>query len=152
MGLLVYFLWDKIANAWDKMFQDNSDEKGEALKDKDGKNFSFNIWSVGAYKNLVNSGYSVKLWKSEFALKTAQELRDSGWLVYRDNEIMSAIRKAGFKTQINQLATLFSETYIPIVKPEKDLYQFLKDKLSDENFNSIINFISNLPKGYEKTS
>lgn len=122
--------------------------KSVVLNGIDGQPFQFNMWKANSYKDLVKNGYSVKLMTSPIVL--AEKIRFSGYIVKRDGEILSALRSVGFKTQLNQLATVFTETTIAVISPNPDLFSFIKDGLSSDSMTEICTYLNQLPDGYSK--
>jgi len=144
---LVYLLWDKIKGLWQSLtvptYAEIRNQSSTAI-DNSGQLFQFRMWSPDDWKKLQYP----KLIKEESVLDMVDKLQNSGILVYRDDEIMSVLYRLNYKSQLSYLADKFKQSAIPIIKPFYDLHNFVKDKLSHENYQQINSYLNSLPNGY----
>lgn len=129
------------------MSKPKEEHKKELRSKTTGKIIIFDMWLPNNYKTLMDNGFTVKLF-SDGGLSVADELRYSGYLVVRDADVMSALRKIQYKTQLNQVVTRFNDNAIPVISPIKNLIEFMKNSLSDENYRDSLKQLNALPDGY----
>lgn len=145
--VMVYLLWDRLSAFFKALVTPTSAEirnQSTIAIGRDGKSFDFRMWSPDDWRKLK----SAILIRKEAVDDMVDKLQNSGIIVYRDDEIMSVLYRINYKTQLSYLADNFKQSAIPIIKPFYDLHNFVKDKLSEENYQQITSYLNGLPNGY----
>jgi len=148
-GIVILLLWKKLESLFKSLTDVNQEgQRGNSLNytDNKGENQIFNVWTVGSYQKLVSNGYNVKIWTPSYVAFLVSALHDSGVIVERDDDIKAVIYQASTKTQFNQLVTYYYNNSNWFEK--KDLHEYLKSGLSDENFDNFIKYLNKLPNGF----
>lgn len=149
------FLWNPIMD-WFKKKSDESKEdnsttvvSGEGTQT--GSPIEFSVWRVNDYKKLQSLGKTIKL--SPHPEVIADKLRTSGvgFLGFNaavDSEFLGAIKMCSYQTVVNQVVSVWASrtTFYNI---GTDFLGFAKDCLSDENYSEMLDYVTNLPKGFK---
>jgi len=149
VGIVILLLWKKLESLFKSLTDVNQEgQRGNSFNytDNKGENQIFNVWTVGSYQKLVSNGYNVKIWTPSYVAFLVSALHDSGVIVERDDDIKAVIYQVSTKTQFNQLVTYYYNNSNWFEK--KDLHEYLKSGLSDENFDNFIKYLNKLPNGF----
>jgi hypothetical protein len=125
---------------------DNPEEKAaknKATKDLKEQERVLNIWAgtVNLAKSLPKNKKAQILTKAG-AESYAKQINDA-FGIFNDNEekVFAVFRNIRFQTQVSSLVDAFNRLY------RKDLLSFLRAKLSETEFNTITDIISQKNKG-----
>jgi hypothetical protein len=145
--ILVYLFWNKLQSFFKGLVTPTSAEirnQSTTAITKDGQSFDFRMWSADDWRKLK----SPILIKESSVMDMVDKLQNSGILVYRDDEIMATLYRINYKSQLSYLSDKFRQSAIPVIKPFYDLHNFVKNKLSEENYQQISSYLNNLPNGF----
>lgn len=146
-GAIMFGLWGSykfVIKPILELLQVIDDEEEKKIKDLEEKMANLKLWSSDYYKNYaIPKGYTLKLVTVKTAKNICKKINDA-FGTFNDNEetIYGIFRNdIVSKSVLSWICQIYFETY------NEDLYEYLKYKLSDEEFLKVLKIVDDKPVG-----